>query len=357
MDAIRKDVADDNDDQEQTQDIIPGSPAARRMEAMDMIGKGRVAKLSEEIGAPVVADETPVGENPDKQDAKNEDADDPEPSQVDQQLAADDFLDPAMLNRKVRIKVDGEERVVPLEQVLRTAQKAEAVDRRLQEATELLRNAQAAAQQGRTNGETTGNIQPSAGQNPPGQAPQAETDEAVRARLKAAINAVFSGDEDAATDAFIQAIGRQQPAAPQIDPDQLADVVTQKVNERRALESFLGAYPRIAENPWLQAAADAALANELAGGKPFADALEAAGQSVYQQFGYQREQTAPKAESPTTNRREALEARKAGMDVPTGRTVSAAQTRVAPESSEAARSMTIADMAAARRGERPQAGR
>lgn len=340
MDATREGVAEQDktaDTAENENPIVPGSPGARRLEAMDMIGKSRTAALEQEIGESVT-DEP-------KQEAADEPTDEPEPEkeaepegQVDKQLAQDEFLDPSMFGRKVRMKVDGHEVVVPLEQVLRTAQKSEAADLRLQRATELLRAAQSRAE------ETTGSIEPSAKPGP-------SQDETVMAQLKAAVGAIFSGDEDAATEALAQVMGKQQSAAQPVDPDAIAEVVAQRLDERSALDRFLDAYPRIRSNPWLQAAADAELARFRAEGKPFVEALESAGQSVYTQFGYERERAAPKEPEPTTTRRETLERRKAGMDIPTGRTVSTAATQVSPESSEAQRSLTISEMAAARRGE------
>lgn len=347
MDATREGVAEQDktaDTAENENPIVPGSPGARRLEAMDMIGKSRTAALEQEIGESVT-DEP-------KQEAADEPADEPEPEkeaepegQVDKQLAQDEYLDPSMLNRKVKLKVDGQEVVVPLEQVLRTAQKAEAADLRLQRATELLREAQARA------GETTGKVETSAKSDPSAQ------DETVKTGLKAAVDAIFAGDDNAATEALAQVLAKQQqPAAPQVDPDKIADVVAQRLDERSALDRFLDAYPRIRSNPWLQAAADAALAHFQSEGKPFGEALDAAGKAVYLQFGYEQERAEKKGPEPTTTRRETLERRKAGMDIPTGRTVSAASTQASPESSEPQRSLTIAEMAAARRGDIRQRG-
>lgn len=342
-DTTREGVTDTQNDEQQA--LPPDSPAARRLAAMDEIRKSRVADLEDEIGAPVPLDDTPSNVPPAAENA---------PAQPEQQLAhqlADDdgFISPDMLSRKVRLKVDGEEVAVPLEQLVRTAQKESAADRRLREATELLRQAQARAHAPE---ETTGNVTPSA-------APGLPPDETVKAKLKDALNAIFTGDEDAAADAFAQVLGSRQPqqAAPQVDPDALAEVVTQRLDERSALGQFLGKYQRIASNPWLQQAADAELNRLRSEGKPFQEALEEAGRSVYQQFGYEIPQASPQNITPATTRQETLRARKADLDIPVGRSVSAAQTRIAPESSEAERSMTIAEMAAARRGERQAARR
>lgn len=349
VDTTREGVADGQDDDRQDDDqaILPGSPAARRLAAMDEIRKVRVAEFEKEVGAPVPLDDDP---QPVETKAAPEQHSARQPDQLANQLADDDLLDPSMLGRKVRLKVDGEEVLVPLEQLVRTAQKESAADRRLREATELLRQAHERTQQAAAPRETTGNVTPSTSQDPP--------DEAVKAKVKDALNAIFSGDEDAATEAFAQVLAsRPSQQTPQVDPDSLAEVVTQRLDERRALDEFLRTYQRIATNPWLQQAADAELHRLRAEGKPFDEALNLAGKTVYEQFGYEAPQAESKGPAPATNRQETLRARKADLDIPVGRSVSAAQTRVAPESSEAERSMTIADMAAARRGERPQAGR
>lgn len=350
-DTTREGVTDEQDDatqpdSEQPQALPPDSPAARRLAAMDSIRMARVAQLETEIGTPVVIDDAPASDTP--TDAKDQ----PHAQEVAAQLADDDgFISPDMLSRKVRLKIDGEEVAVPLEQLVRTAQKESAADRRLREATELLRQAQAREQQAATPEKTTGTVSTSA---EPGPSP----DETVRAKLKDALGAIFSGDEDAAADAFAQVLASRQPQqAPQVDPDALAEVVTQRLDERSALDRFLGTYQRIASNPWLQQAADAEFERLRAEGKPFQEALDGAGRAVYQQFGYEIPQANPGTKPPATTRQDTLRARKADLDIPVGRSVSAAQTRVAPESSEAERSMTIADMAAARRGERQQARR
>lgn len=347
LDATQQGVsADDNqspDGATTNETLHPDSPAARRLAAMDSIRMTRVAELEAETGVPVALDdesERPAPAEPEPEQAE-------QARQIAQQMD-DDLIDDTVMRRKVRLKIDGEEVTVPLEQLVRDAQKAGAADRRLAQATELLRRVQESQQQ--TN-ETAVSI-------PPSPAPSLPPDEMVRGKVKVALDAIFSGDEDAAANALAEVLAARQPQqAPTLDPDALAEVVTQRLDERSALDRFLGTYQRIAANPWLQQAADAELARLRAEGLPFAAALDQAGKAVYSQFGYEIPQAGPQNQTPTADRRETLNARKAGLDIPVGRTVSAAPTRTAPESSESERSMTIAEMAAARRGERPGAGR
>ena len=330
MDATREGVTEEgNEVQNEQQEVQaepvappPDSPASRRLAALDAIEDRRLAELAEESGVP-------------RDEPKSEPNVEQKSDQVAEQLADDGFVDADTLHRKVKMVIDGEEVVMPLEQIVRDAQKKGAADKRLAEATELLRQARA--------GETVGKVEPSA-------APGPSHDETVKAKLKDALAAIFSGDEDAATNAFAQVLTARPTQATQVDPDALAEVVTQKLDERSALRGFFEAYPKVASNRYLQAAADDALAHYTREGKDFASALELAGQAVYQQFGYERDNKAA-PEKPATTRQVDVAARKASMDIPVGRTTSAAQTRNAPESSEAERSQTIAEMAAARRGE------
>jgi hypothetical protein len=300
--------------------------AQRRMAMMDEIGARRTEALSEELGVEIARDEAPPAHV----------------DQVSQQLADDDgFIDPAAMGRKAKLTVDGEERVVTLEQLVREAQKSGAADRRLAAATEMLRQAQAA--QAAAPRETAGTIAPSVTQDP-------SDNPTVKAKLKDALGAIFSGDEDAATEAFAQVFASGSQREPVADPDALVEAVTQRIDERSALEGFFGAYPRIAQNTYLQQAADDALSHFRTAGHDYRTALKMAGDAVYQQFGYQRDaQAAPSSPVPTTDRLATVNARKATLDVPAGRTMSAAQSQAAVESSEQSRGQTIADIAAARR--------
>lgn len=307
----------------------PDSPAARRLAAMDEIENRRLAELTKELDA-----ESPRQDEPDNA------------AQVAAQMD-DELIDESALRRKVKMVVDGEEIVVPLEQLVRNAQKNGAADKRLAEATELLRQAR---EQNQARGETVGKVQTSAESDP-------SQDETVKTKLKDALAAIFSGDEDAATEAFAQVLASRQPAAPQVDTDAVAAAVTQKLDERSALLGFFEAYPKIASNRYLQAATDDAVAYFQQQGKPLAEALDLAGQAVYKEFGYEREQKAARQSQQATTRQDTVAARKAALDIPVGRTVSAEQSRNAPESSESSRSQIIAEMAAARRGEMPGARR
>lgn len=312
----------------------PGSPAARRLEALDAIGAGRAAELAREMGVESVTDDD---ETPPPVESLSTD-------QVAAQLTDDGLVPAEMLGRKVRLKVDGREQDVTLEQLVRDAQKSQAADQRLAEATAILRAAQETRQQ-----ETVNTIPPSTPQTPP--------PEARKAKLKDALAALLSGDEDAAADAFEAVLGQPQPtavAAP--DTEAIAEAVSQRLDERSALVKFFGDYPRVASNPYLQAAADDALAGFRAEGKSFQEALNLAGAAVYQQFGYEREPAAPPKKEPTTTRADAVQARKANLDVPVGRTMSTAQASAPPQSSEQIRSSTIAEMAARRRPQARTAG-
>lgn len=348
VDQLPEGTVDANETTETTTEQAPppGSPAARRLEALDAIGAGRAKELALEMGVESITDdENPPAEDTDPVESLSTPAD-----QVAAQLTDDGLVPAEMLGRKVRLKVDGREQDVTLEQLVRDAQKSQAADQRLAEATAILRAAQETRQQETRQQETVTTIPPSTPPTPP-------QPEARKAKLKDALAALLSGDEDAAADAFEAVLGQPQPtavAAP--DTEAIADVVSQRLDERSALVKFFGDYPRIASNPYLQAAADDALAQYKAEGKSFQEALKLSGDAVYQQFGYEREPAAPPNAEPTTTRADAVQARKANLDVPVGRTMSIAQASAPPMSSEQTRSLTIAEMAARRRPQARTAG-
>lgn len=297
----------------------------------------------------------------------------PQPAPTPEPRAAQDFTDgvqadlgirsPAApapaptgldMNARVKVKIDGVEEERTVEQLIRDAQKAGAADRRLAEATHLLRQVQAAqtAPPAQT-AETPVNVQPSAVQRPP--------TPAARDRVKAALASLMEGDEDAAADKLTELLAaREAPSAPvqMPDTDQLAQAVTRKLEEGSALQAFFGEYQRIAGSPWAQQAADATMAQVRTQypDLPFAQQLAMVGDAVYHHFGWQKETQAPPQNAPaTTPRSTQIASRKARLDIPTGRTGSAATSQQsAPVSSEEARAQIVAEMQRMRTARRPE---
>jgi hypothetical protein len=252
------------------------------------------------------------------------------------------------MNARVRVKIDGIEEERTLEQLVREAQKSGAADRRLAEATALLRQAQAQATSPRSETPTT--MPPSSGSSPPPQ-------EAVRAKAKDVLGAVFSGDEDAAATKLAELIAQAPTPAPALDVEQVAAAVMRKSTEDAALRAFFGEYRAIAADASLQAMADEelALVQRRYPDLPFDQQLQRAGQRVYIDRGLplpQAQRTASsEAAAATTNRQRQLAGRKAQLDTPVARTGSSATVASAmPESSEDERRSIVAEMAARRQG-------
>ena len=204
----------------------------------------------------------------------------------------------------VKVKIDGVESEVTLDELTRQYQKNGAAERRLEEATRLLNEARAAVP-------PVGFAKPAtSSESPPVEPqPQGGTDEA-----KAFLAALFDGDEVKALDA-LQKIGLGRPQPTQ-DTAQLAAQLTPAIKQQlvvdSALESFSKDYADIVKDPYLADLADRFLDAEVASGKPFTEALETAGQKTRDWLKSKGvTQTGPE---PTINRNTKLE-RKAGIDV------------------------------------------
>ncbi|MGL4230971.1 MAG: hypothetical protein ACRDAM_20535 [Casimicrobium sp.] len=195
-------------------------------------------------------------------------------TQIAAQLAQDDrpsAIDIATEGKRtVKLKIDGEEREVSLENMYRNFQKAEAADKRLSEATRLLEEAKKvnAAAPAPASTESTATTEA----KPPAEA------------KKKLLAALFSGDEQAADAALDELLvtGRPQPmATPTPDPEQfareVAPAIKQQLDIDSALSAFRAEYPDVVADPYLeQKAADATKA-ALAEGKSFAEALKIGG--------------------------------------------------------------------------------
>lgn len=88
-------------------------------------------------------DEKPEIKEPPAEDAPEEPKPDKvEPEPKEEAAPADEYIEAAQYGKKkVRVKIDGEDRVVTFDDLLRDAQKKGAADRRLEEATKLLNEA------------------------------------------------------------------------------------------------------------------------------------------------------------------------------------------------------------------------
>lgn len=308
-------------------------PKSAREQMMEEMEASRLAAFSSETGINPSAMKTELPDDaetgyvpPVAKAATTTDTD----AQLAAQLADGEgkLLGDGLDKFRVRVKIDGEESDVSVEEMRRQYQKAGAADKRLAEATRLLEEAKktvAAA---------------------PAPTPEPKVvDPNAPSPKKKFIEALFQGDEEGAIAAFDEAVGqgRQQPT-PTVDD--LVKAATPALRQQlvvdSALEKFQTDYADIVGEPYLAAKADSLLNAELANGKPFAEALENAGKGTRDWL------TAltggkPKESDPTTARTERLE-RKAGLDTVVG----AGTKAVIPTPREQTPSDVIAEMRAQR---------
>lgn len=107
-----------------------------------------------------------------------------------------------------KLKVDGQEREVPYSRVQATMQKHEAADRRLQHATELLRNAEAREREAQ---ERAAQLSRTVSQSP-----QGTGDESLDSEASEIIDKLLDGDADTAKKDLAAALRKGR--VPQIDP-------------------------------------------------------------------------------------------------------------------------------------------
>lgn len=237
---------------------------------------------------------------------------DPEPpaAQLAAQLA-DPPAAPAEVPSTVRVKVDGVETEVPFDEVVRQYQKNSSADKRLNEATRLLREAQEAQAQRLLLEQQEAQLRAQQAATPPPNtaAPAAPpVDESGKEFLKA----LFEGDEENALTALQKVIGgRQQPAtpaAPTLDIDQIANAVSAQVQQKFAVESALAQnqrdYPELYSDPDMEALALTKIHRlREQTGSDFFTALDTVSKDMANKFGWAASAAAgrPAEPAPTTS--------------------------------------------------------
>jgi hypothetical protein len=286
--------------------------SAREQAMADMAARRR-EQIAEETGAPP----EPVVTAPEAPDMEAQIA-----AQTAPTVLSDHFD-----QVRVRAKIDGEEIEVPLDQVMRQYQKHSTADRRLAEATRLLREAEA-----RT-------AQPT--QQEPAAAP------AQPPSTKEFLSALFTGDEDTAAQALDQLMQGRQPHAPIPDASAIARQVKQQIEVESALSSFAEHYADVCADPYLADMADRILEQNLQAGEPFAEAIKAAGDGVR---GWLQSKTGAAPATPvSTTRTERLD-RKAALDTVRTANVTAASPTQQPRSEEQIRADALAQLIKSRPG-------
>lgn len=163
----------------------------------------------------------------------------------------------------VRTKVNGEEKMVPLDQLRATAQKTEAADRFLAEAKAILSDAKAKAAEA-----PVAPVAPTATPEPVPTGPDP---------FDVAVDSMFQGNDQDAKRNFREAVlkavkdgvSAMQPTqvAPAPDLQQLASAIEQSIEVKSALRQFAKDYPDIVADPKARRDADEFLM-EVTEGKP-----------------------------------------------------------------------------------------
>lgn len=196
----------------------------------------------------------------------------------DQQLALQTEMAPRVLSdgldkTLVRVKVDGVEQEIPVAEVIRSYQKDSAAQARLNEAARILEEARRTAE---------------AVAKPPAQvekpAPGADTTASPTPEtVKGFVDALFEGDTEKAVEAFTKlgiTTGRADGATLDLEQvqAQLTPAIKQQLIDDSALDRFVKENADLAADPHLVSVTNAFIQEEVNGGKPYAQALEAGGQ-------------------------------------------------------------------------------
>lgn len=330
--AIQQDVPSDTATENDT--TVKREPTAREL-AVEAISASRNAEFEKETGIKIES----VDPDVDPADAEAEAArkaaeagESPVNDQITQQLEAGTPAQATpntqedLVARKVKVKIDGVESEVSIEEMQREYQKGRTADKRLAEAAEarrLLQEEQLAAQ---TRSAT-----------PDKPAVAVDVDPAVAKKFTSAL---FGGDEDTATSAFAEAVSKAvqtemaktgRSDATQPDAQTIAAQVKQQLVFDSALEQSKQDYPQLYADPDLEALGASKIQRRMNDeGMSFADALKSVGDEFSTKFGW-KTAGRPDATTSTTTRDEKL-ARKAGIDTVTGINATSATTQEPPKS-------------------------
>lgn len=290
------------------------APKSPREEAMEAIEARHHAKAAAENGYSLADedDKDSKGKGKGADEAQlaaqlQQDEDDVKPDAVAPAPVVADVTPPAM-PATVRIKVDGQETDVPMDEVIRQYQKNGSADRRLAEATRLLREAQ----------EREAQIllyqQQQAAQAAPPAAPAAAAtpnpaDPVDAESGKEFLKALFEGDEEHALNALNKVMqGRpvqpQTAVAPTLDVNQIAENVAQQVRHQMTVDSVLERnrqdYPELYADPDIEQLAASKIHALRQTGMDFSTALNTVSEDFAKKFRWveQREPQGRPAEKP-----------------------------------------------------------
>ncbi|ROH88000.1 hypothetical protein ED236_00460 [Pseudomethylobacillus aquaticus] len=173
-------------------------------------------------------------------------------------------------NVKVKVKLEGQEVEMPLADVIRSYQKESVATRRLQEATNLKKEAEALLEKARAGGE------PAAAN----QATQTPNQDDATGKAKSVVNSLLEGDEDAAVKALMElTAGRENATQSTVDTGDVAAAVKQQLDVDSALSAFEKDYSDVLADPYLANMTNTFLRDEMDSGihaSPL-DAMKVAG--------------------------------------------------------------------------------
>ena len=212
--------------------------------------------------------------------------------------------------QKLKIKIDGEEEEITLDEAVRIVQKNRAADKRLAEASRLLKEAQEKS--------VTDDAQKKATESAKEDEKRKET---LKDLNKKFVAAMLEGDEGKAADVNleIQSLlieGRPEPTPkePAVDVGQIASQVKQQLEVESALKKSKIDYPELYKDPDLEAVAAVKIERMMKDEeKSFSDALETVAKEFSTKFGWKAGRK-PETQESTTSRSQKLE-KKAGIDV------------------------------------------
>ena len=239
--------------QDVTEEVVEQRPLSAREAAMEAIASNRTASVESETGVSLS----------------------PKDEQIVEQLAEPE-PEKAPEVQKFKVKIDGMEQEVDADTLIRTFQKNSAADRRLEEATRLLREAEERAAHAAV-----------------AEQPQdvGQTPDDLRNEAASIIEKMYDGDKDAAADALIhlmtKAKGGDQPtrAPVAVDEGEITDRVLARMAVNAAFEKVKTDYPDIISDPDLEVLTAMKIDRAVAQGIPRAQAMLDAAGEVYRTLG------------------------------------------------------------------------
>lgn len=326
QDAIQQDVSSTESTEQQERYKSPRELAMEAMEA------SRRERIEEDLGEKIAPVEIPA-EEPAEEAQPDMSAD----KQLEAQVSETVIDKPEGV--KVKVKIDGEEQEVELSKVLSQFQKNSAADKRLEEASRLLREAKERAES-----------------SPPATASQVEqqvtevADDELLGKAKTAVSKLFEGEEDTAAQVLVEMIksvkGGSPAKGPELDVASITNAVTQQLAIDSAFAKIQTDYPDILADKDLDALATMKARAKEAEGLSRAEAMLAAASDVYALIG-KKPSGRQETESARTTRDEKL-AKKADIDkVPSANASVASST----QQEDTSPSAVIAQMASRRLGQ------